>query len=372
MANILILGGGFGGVVAAEELARELGAQHQITLVARTSRFTFHPALVRLAFGECALEDVEFDLRDAMLARRVRFIEAEVARVEPQTRTVTLAGGDAAGDLNYDFLVFALGRRLATERVKGFYEYAHHLLTVEAALKFGAAVREFHGGHAVIGSCPGARLEVPVYETVFSLARRLSTHGERARLTVISPEYPSLRVGSADIARAVAPALDAQHLNFMKHFPVTEVTAEVVRAADAVEVEYDLLMLIPPFTGPSALAGTGLTDEEGYVRVARTMRVVGCEHMYAVGDAVSLAGPKMGHMAVRQGAVAAANIAAELAGRTPAETYEHELMLVVDAGGDSSYLHKQLWADGAKTVGHGRFWRWAKRVQERYWLATHT
>src|ERR1041384_581929 len=158
----------------------------------------------------------------------------------------------------------------------------------------------------------------------------------------------------------------------MKHFPVTEVTAEVVRAADAMEVEYDLLMLIPPFTGPSALAGIGLTDEEGYVRVARTMRVVGCERMYAVGDAVSLAGPKLGHMAVRQGAVAAANIAAELAGRTPTETYEHELRLVVDGGGNSSYLHKQLWADGAKKGGHGRFWHWDKRVEERYRSEEHT
>jgi len=373
MAEILILGGGFGGVVAAEELARTLGAEHQITLVARATQFTFYPALVRLAFGECAPEDVVFELRAAMLDRRVRFIEAEVARVEPQTRTVTLAGGDVAGDLHYDFLIFALGRRLASERIKGFYEHAHHLLTVEAALKFGAAVRAFHGGHAVIGSCPGARLEVPVYETVFSLARQLEAQGERARITVISPEYPSMRVGSADIARAVAPALDAHHINFMKHFPVSEVTSEVVRTAGALEVEYDLLMLVPPFTGPSALAGTGLTDEEGYVRVERTMRVVGRERMYAVGDAVSLPGPKMGHMAVRQGAVAAANIAAELAGRAPTETYEHELMLVIDAGGgDSSYLHKQLWGDGAETVGHSRFWHWAKRVQQHYWQATHS
>jgi sulfide:quinone oxidoreductase len=373
MADILILGGGFGGVVAAERLAKTLGDEHQITLVSRANRFTFYPALVRLAFGACEPADITFDLRGAMLDRRVRFIEAEVARVEPHAHTVTLVGGDVVGDLRYDYLIFALGRRLATERVKGFYEHAHHLLNVEAALKFGAAVCNFHHGHAVIGSCPGARLEVPVYETAFALARRLEAHKERARITVISPDYSSLRVGSADIARAVAPALDAHRIAFMKHFPVSEVTPEVVRAANALEVEYDLLMLVPPFAGPSALAGTGLTDKEGYVRTERTMRVVGCERMYAVGDAVSLPGPKMGHMAVRQGEVAAQNVAAEIAGLVPAETYEHELMLVIDEGGGaSSYLHEQLWADGAKTVGHGRFWHWAKRVQQLYWQAQHS
>jgi sulfide:quinone oxidoreductase len=373
MADILILGGGFGGVVAAERLAKTLGSEHRITLVSRTARFTFYPALVRLAFGACEPDDICFDLRAAMLDRRVRFIEAEVARVDPHARTVTLTGGDVVGDLRYDYLIFALGRRLATERVKGFYEYAHHLLSVASALKFGAAVREFHGGHAVIGSCPGARLEVPVYETAFALARRLAAHAERARLSVISPEYPSLRVGSADIARAAAPALDAHHVTFIKHFPISEVTPEVVRTDDGLEVEYDLLMLVPPFTGPAALSGTGLTDDEGYVRTERTMRVVGCERMYAIGDCVSLPGPKMGHMAVRQGEVAARNVAAEIAGRTPAEEYEHEMMLVIDeGGGESSYLHEQLWGDGAKTARAGRFWGWAKRIQQHYWQAQHS
>jgi sulfide:quinone oxidoreductase len=373
MANILILGGGFGGVVAAERLAKTLGDEHQITLVSRTARFTFYPALVRLAFGACEPADITFDLRGAMLDRRVRFIEADVARIDPHAQTVTLAGGDLEGDLRYDYLIFALGRRLATERVKGFYEHAHHLLSVEAALKFGAAVRDFHHGHAVIGSCPGARLEVPVYETAFALARQLAAHKKRARITVISPDYPSTRVGSADIARAAASALDAHHIAFMKHFPVNEVTTEVVRAADALEVEYDLLMLVPPFTGPAALTGTGLTDTEGYVRTERTMRVVGCERMYAVGDCVSLPGPKLGHMAVQQGEVAAQNVAAEIVGLVPAEIYEHEMMLVIDEGGGaSSYLHKQLWADGAQTIGHGRFWHWAKHVQQLYWQAQHS
>jgi NADH dehydrogenase FAD-containing subunit len=52
MANVLILGGGFGGVVAAETLAKTLAPEHQITLVSRSRQFIFYPALVRLAFGK--------------------------------------------------------------------------------------------------------------------------------------------------------------------------------------------------------------------------------------------------------------------------------------------------------------------------------
>ena len=46
MATVLILGGGFGGVVAAERLAQQLGDEHHITLVSRESQFIFYPALV--------------------------------------------------------------------------------------------------------------------------------------------------------------------------------------------------------------------------------------------------------------------------------------------------------------------------------------
>jgi sulfide:quinone oxidoreductase len=374
MANVLILGGGFGGVVAAERLAKTLGRGHQLTLVSRSPRFTFYPALVRLAFGKCEPDDVSFDLRGAMLDRRVRFLEATAARVDPFAHKVTLTGGDFAGDIKYDFLLYALGRRLATERVPGFFEHAHHLLSVESALRFGEAVRGFRGGHAVFGSCPGARLEVPVYETAFALARRIREQGGRARITLISPDYPGEHPGGAALANAVRPALEAHHIETLYGFPVTEVSAEAVRAGDGREVEYDLLMLVPPFEGSSALSANGLTDVEGYARVDHTMRVLGVERVYAAGDAVYFSGPKMGHMAVRQAEVAAENLAAEIEGREPSATYEHEMTLVVDeGGGKSAYLHRDLWdEDGGEGISHGRFWAWAKRAHERYFTALHS
>ena len=123
MANILILGGGFGGVMAAESVAKQLGEEHQITLISRSRRFLFYPELVRLAFGKCEPDDISFDLREAMLDRRIRFIEGEVARVDPYERRITMAHGEVEGDITYDYLIFALGRRLATEQITGFFEH---------------------------------------------------------------------------------------------------------------------------------------------------------------------------------------------------------------------------------------------------------
>jgi sulfide:quinone oxidoreductase len=375
MANILVLGGGFGGVVAAESLARALGHEHQITLVSRSPRFVFNPALVRLAFGKCEPDDVSFDLRETMLDRRVRFIEGEVARVDPESRRVIMAHGEVEGNLPYDYLIFALGRRLATERITGFFEYSQHLLTVEGALKFGGALRDFHEGRAVIGQCPGARLPVPVYETAFALARLLDQRGERerVRITIVSPDPSNLQFGDGNVARALRTALDEHDIEYLPDFPIDKVTPGAVSTANGHTLNYSLLMLLPPFTGPGAVMGPELTDGEGYIGVDWAMRVQGVEHMYAIGDCVNFSGPKMGHMAVHQAEVAATNLALEIKGIEPVAVYNHEAMLVIDEGGDESiYLHKGLWFDEPAIVRQGRFWSWAKFIHEKYWLAAHS
>jgi sulfide:quinone oxidoreductase len=372
MARILILGGGFGGVVAAERLASELGDEHQITLVSRRRRFVFYPALVRLAFGKCKLEDVSFDLPRTMLSQRVNFIEAEVARIDPYERKVIIAHGEVEGRLTYDYLIYALGRRLATERITGFYEHAHHLLNVDKALQFGKAISEFHHGRAVIGQCSGTRLPVPVYETAFALSRLLEERGERerARITIVSPDPPVLQVADSDVTIALRKALDAHRIEFLPDFPVERVTAGAAITSNGRAINFNLLMLLPPFHGSSAVSYLGITNEAGYINVNAGMRVVGLDRMYAIGDCVNFSGPKMCHMPVRQANVAAANLAAEIEGHRPVSSYFHETRLVIDEGGsDSIYVHKDL--DEPVTVRQGRFWNLAKQVQEEYLQAVH-
>ena len=375
MAKILILGGGFGGVVAAERLAEQLGDEHQITLVSRSRQFVFYPALVRLAFGRCDKKDVAFDLRDTMLNRRVNFVEAEVAHLDPFERKVVIAHGDVEGKLPYDYLVFALGRRLATEKITGFYEHAHHLLNVDKAIKFGKAVEEFQTGRVVLAQCFGARLPVPVYESAFALARLLDQKGKRdsATITVVTPDSFESELGDAGAAFALKEALDAHQIELLTNFRIESLTQNLASTKSGAAIDFNLLMLVPPFRGSSAASHLGITDDEGYIHVDWNMRVRGHKQMYAVGDCVSFVGPKMGHMAVRQAEVAAVNLVAEIEGHEPISHYSHEMRFVIDEiGSDSLYLHKNLWIDEPANVRQGRFWSWAKRVQQKYWEVTHS
>jgi NADH dehydrogenase FAD-containing subunit len=94
--------------------------------------------------------------------------------------------------------------------------------------------------------------------------------------------------------------------------------------------------------------------------------------MYAIGDCANFPGPKMGHMAVSQGMVAAANLAAEVAGLKPGARYEHEMTPDVDKEGrDSLYLHKRFWGDGRAIAGPGRFLGDADPAHQGYLRSAH-
>jgi sulfide:quinone oxidoreductase len=374
MANILIIGGGFGGLIAAENLSSELGSEHQITLVSDSQKFVFYPALVQVALGRLEPEDVSFDLRKKAGKIGVRFVEGEVVGIDVQRRSVEIAGDDFAGDIHYDYLVLALGRRLATEKAPGFYEYAHHLLDVRSALKFGAAVKDFRAGRIVVGMCPGADLPVPACETAFALAQRFESEmlEDKISISLVFPESVDEAFGGAEIFRQLEWAFMKHDIGVVKKFPVREITEHKIFDDTQRSINYDLLMLVPPFQGHGIIKHLEIGDESGFVEVNECMQAVGLPKTYAVGDCTALPGPKLAHMAVRQAAVAAKNIASEIRGELPKEAYYHEINSVIDAGGaDSIHLHYGIWDDDLYRLQKGRLWSWAKNLYDSYWLAKH-
>ncbi len=241
-------------------------------------------------------------------------------------------------------------------------------------MKFGEAIRNFSGGRALIGQCPEARLPVPVYETAFALSKWLEENGDRqsATITVVSPTSIRSEFEDDNMATTLSEAMEKQHIEYLPNFPISRIGSNAIETAGGHELDYSLLMLLPPFRGSSAISRLGITNEEGYVNADWTMKVIGIDRVYAVGDCVNFAGPKMGHMAVHQGEVAAASLVAEIAGHEPVSHYHHDVTMVLDAGDrESIYFHKDLWADDPASIRHGRFWSWAKRIHEKYWEATH-
>jgi sulfide:quinone oxidoreductase len=370
MARILIAGGGFGGVIAAETLAARLGGEQEIMLVSLHREFCYSPGLVRLAFGRYNVEDLFYDLEKAMLRHHVKFIQAEVIAVDPDAKCLVAFEGSQERKIPFDFLVFALGRRLAIDRIPGFALHAHHMLGAGEALRLKAAIEAFEDGKILIGACPESRLSVPVYETAFAFDRALRERGsrERVEITVFTPDSAQDALESS-----IRASLEKHHIELADEFPVDFITGESVRASDGRRLPYDLLIAIPPYCGWFAPGDSLLCDSKGFLQVDDCMRSPQFESIYAVGDAANLPGPKLASMAVLQAEVAAANLISHLAGRLPEARYDHQLSLVIDeGGGDSIFFQQDLLQDADGHIRHGRFWAWAKQVHEKYWTRMHS
>ncbi len=374
MKKILILGGGFGGLVTAENLAESLSEeQHQITLVSPQRKFTFYPALVRLAFGQLDEDDVTFDLKKKLDKIGVKFVEGEVLHLKPEIKRVQVAGKEFNGDLSYDYLVVAMGRRLATEKIPGFFEHAHHLLGVNAAKKFGKAVDEFDHGNIVVALSPEASLPVPVCETAFSLANlKKDSPTKPVNITVVFPETVEEAFGGAKIHDELEKAFNKHQINLIENYPISEILPKKLRSKSDRDIPYDLLMLIPPFKGQARLFENGITDELNFVEVDDYMRIEGMKDAYAVGDIASFPGPKLAHIAIGQSKVAATNIASEIAGKEPKELYYPDIATIIDQGGaDSIYLHYGFWDDSVYRLKTGTMWGMVKRVHDKIWRMKH-
>lgn len=374
MAHVLILGGGFAGLVVAERLSAQLDHDHQITIVAPNDKFIFYPAMVQLAFGACEVSDLTIDLRSKFGELGVRFIQGELIRIDPAQQTAEIAGPDFNGDIAYDYVVFAMGRRLATERVPGFFEHASHLLGTKAALKFGQKIRDFSEGTIVLGSCPEARLPVPVCETAFALSKKFESEIRegKVRIKVVFPDSLQAAFGGAVLHKELETAFNRRGIIVLYDIPVTEVHSDHIASSAGHKVNYELLMLVPPFRGHAILGDLGITDQHDYINVDGHMQVRDLSNAFAIGDIAALPGPKFGHMAVRQADIAASNLASRLAGELPVAFYEHEIATIIDAGGsDSIYLHYGIWDDTLYSLKKGHVWGWAKEIHDRLWRSKH-
>src|SRR6266576_2336591 len=102
--KVVILGGGFGGLAAAQKLKR---ASVEVTLIDRRNFHLFQPLLYQVATGSLSPGEISATLRSIVRRQRnTRVLLGEARHIDTQARTVTLSDGKS---VEYDTLVFTVG-----------------------------------------------------------------------------------------------------------------------------------------------------------------------------------------------------------------------------------------------------------------------
>ena len=375
--TVVVLGGGTGGLVAANHLARSKDG-HRIVLFERDLVYRFAPSFLWVMSGARRPEQVTVDLR-RLTHGGVELVHAEVRAIDVATGRVETS----TGSVPYDRLVVALGAELAPDALAGFAEAAHNVYALEGAASAGRALEQFEGGRVVVlvsrlpYKCPAAP-----YETALLAEALLRKRGVRngSTVDVYTPEPFPMPTAGPVMGEALRGILEQRRIGFHPEQSVERIEPEAreLVLTDGERVGYDLLLGVPPHRAPAPVRESGLAAESGYIPVDRATLATNLEGVFAIGDitTIPLAGgkflPKAGVFAHGQAKVVARRIAAELAGRAPSDAFEGKGACFLEMGdGIAAYATGDFYAEAAPQVTlrrPGRHWHLAKVAFEKYWL----
>ncbi len=128
--KVLILGGGFAGIKAAQDLSTD--RRFDITLVSEEDHFRFYPALYHTATGG-ARKLSQISLSELFSKTSVRVLRARAETVHRTTKTVHTKG---AGTISYDTLLIALGMTTNYFGIPGLEQYSYGIKSVDEAERF--------------------------------------------------------------------------------------------------------------------------------------------------------------------------------------------------------------------------------------------
>jgi NADH dehydrogenase len=333
--RVLILGGGFAGVGAAQKLK---DADAEVVLVDRHDYHTFQPMLYQLATGLVEITAIGHSLRDLLQEQKNTTVhQATVAAVDLDAREVRF---DELEPISYDYLVFGLGAEVTFFGTEGAAEHAFPMYTLphavrlkdhllerwEAADRDPALIDDGALNVVVVGGGPtgvetaGAIAEL--YRAVFSKDYP-NVSEEQARVTLVEAGPELFSMFKPKIRAYTAKALAERTVEVMTGALVASVSPTRVTLKSGDELKAHTLVWGAGLQGNALVQTLGIELERGNrVAVGADLTLADHPEVYVVGDSAAITDakieqvlPQLGSVALQSGEHAGETIAHRIAGK---------------------------------------------------------
>ena len=326
--QVLILGGGFGGVFAARRLRR---SDVDVTLLDRGTAQVFQPLLYQVATGLLSEGQISSPLR-AMLRRQrnARVLLGEAKSVDPSTRRVAASRPDGSSfELSYDYLVVAVGMRQSYFGHDEFSQHAPGMKTIADALAIRRRVlgafemaeslptaeeRAPWLTFAIVGAGPtGVELAGQIHELATrTIAREYRTiHPREARVVLFDGADAPLPPFGEKLSAKASRLLTKMGVELQMGVLVTNIDADGLetKAKDGTVTRHAAKTVLwtagvqaVPFVDELGASLAAEQDRAGRISVNPDLTVPGHENIWIVGDIMALNGlPGVAEVALQGG-----------------------------------------------------------------------
>ncbi len=335
--RVLVVGGGMGGTIFANNLARRIESELKsgkatITMLSASDQHAYLPGLLYVAFGKMMPNEL-YREQASLLEPGIKFHVDPVETFNLKENHVVTQSGKT---YEYDLIVISTGSRATPETIPGLAENSINVYTEANALQFFDKLNAFKGGRILVTvglphKCPMIPLEVTLMMREFVEAKGLLDKTEIYYTYPIGRLHSLENVGKWAAGEFAGLGIKTETLFNMKE--VDGANAKVL-SEEGSEVAYDLLVAVPPHKGMEVIEKNGL-GQNGWIPTNRDTLHMDGEHgknVIVLGDTTNLPISKAGSTAHFEAEAAAENVAAVIKIGRPVRTYDGKVFCFIEAG----------------------------------------
>jgi NADH dehydrogenase len=356
--NIVVLGGGFGGVVTALELEKSLPFGFKLFLIDKVAFQSFHTVLYEVATAVMPKErKIDFknlsgtaniDHLQIFKNKRIKLIHNQIEDINLIENQIILSHGQK---VEYSYLVFALGSQTEYYSIEGAENYATGFKTTEDVLNFRNNTEEFFynekktaGSVKIVivgGGATGCELAAELCGFLKKLALKHNTSFKNNQITLIEAQDTLLLGSSNWLKKSAKKRLNLLGINLITSCAVSKVEPNLVITMDGAKIEFDILVWTAGVRAPAffkKIQSLPTEEKKGSIKTENDLRIFGFDNLFAIGDnsfcyKYEKGYPQTAQVAIAQAKLAAKNIIANISGQKMLDFEKKSHPFIVPLGG---------------------------------------